>query len=98
MNQQKEYYLLKLVIDDVFNDIMNILDAENANIILEIASMLSSNNSFVEFVKFALIDYILNLKKIRPYKPKDERTIYCEIFIPIFKSFGNCTGLLSYQW
>ncbi|KAI7890339.1 uncharacterized protein EV154DRAFT_590492 [Mucor mucedo] len=55
-------------------------------------------NPFLEFIQFAMLDFILNCKRPGPYKDNDERSFYCEVMIPIFKAFGNCTSSLTYAW
>lgn len=98
MVQQDEYYSLKSVTGDMFDTLMDVLDSENLNTLFSKAAVLPNDNAFIDFVKFAVIDFVLNLKRPDRYKAKNERSIYCEIFIPIFKALGNCTGFLSYQW
>lgn len=53
---------------------------------------------FLNFVKFAITNFILNCMRTCPYDKNDERTSYCEIFIPLFKAFGNTTKTLNYSW
>ncbi|KAI8070639.1 uncharacterized protein B0P05DRAFT_187040 [Gilbertella persicaria] len=56
------------------------------------------NHPFLNFIKFTMIDFLLNCMRTTRYNDNDERTAYCEIFIPIFKAFGNTTQKLEYTW
>lgn len=42
---------------------------------------------FLIFIKFTMIDFLLNCMRTTRYNDNDERTAYCEIFIPIVKAF-----------
>lgn len=53
---------------------------------------------FLNFVKFTMADFHLNCLKPQSYNHNDERSAYCEIFIPIFKAFGNIIKKLNYVW
>lgn len=53
---------------------------------------------FLEFVKFTIIDFLLNCMRTHVYNQNDKRTGYCGLFIPIFKAFGNTTKKLNYVW
>ncbi|KAI9031879.1 hypothetical protein CLU79DRAFT_694050 [Phycomyces nitens] len=53
---------------------------------------------FLNFIKFTMVDFLLNSMQAKTYSQNDERTAYCEIFIPIFKAFGNTTKKLKYVW
>lgn len=53
---------------------------------------------FLNFVKFTMVDFLLNCMKLHPYNHNDERSAFCEIFIPIFKAFGNLTKKLDFVW
>ncbi|KAI8058685.1 uncharacterized protein B0P05DRAFT_478723 [Gilbertella persicaria] len=53
---------------------------------------------FLNFVKFTIVDFLLNCMRTHIYNQNDERTAYCELFIPIFKAFGNTTKKLKYVW
>ncbi|KAI8884106.1 hypothetical protein K501DRAFT_183042 [Backusella circina FSU 941] len=59
----------------------------------------ADSSAFTEFVQYALLDFTLNLLKPRSFNGKsDERSILCEVYIPIFKAFGNCLSVLNYIW
>ncbi|KAI8878299.1 hypothetical protein K501DRAFT_297732 [Backusella circina FSU 941] len=45
-----------------------------------------------------MVDFLLNCLKPQSYNHNDERSAYCEIFIPMFKAFGNATKKLNYVW
>lgn len=90
MAQQKEYFHLKAMPDGVYDTLLQLLQSDHAEIFDKIIS-LPKNKPFFEFIKYAMFDFLLNLKRPEPYNNNDERSIYCEVFIPIFKAFGNCT-------
>lgn len=96
MTDQKQYYSLKRM-PGVYQTIINLLESNEHELFDKVAA-LPKDNTFIEFVKFAMIDFILNCKRPGPYNNNDERSVYCEVFIPLFKSFGNCTGSLTYSW
>ncbi|KAI7875060.1 uncharacterized protein EV154DRAFT_430191, partial [Mucor mucedo] len=55
--------------------------------------------AFAEFAQYALLGFTLNLLKPRSFNGKsDERSIFCEVYIPILKAFGNCLSVLNYTW
>ncbi|KAI8087785.1 uncharacterized protein B0P05DRAFT_465198 [Gilbertella persicaria] len=59
----------------------------------------AESSTFTEFVQYALLDFTLNLLKPGGFNGKsDERSIFCEVYIPIFKAFGNCLSVLNYTW
>jgi hypothetical protein len=53
---------------------------------------------FINFVKFTIVDFLLNYMRTHIYNQNDERTAYCELFVPIFKAFGNTTKRMNYVW
>ena len=56
------------------------------------------DGSFNRFLKFLLIDFGVNMKRITPMPVMDERTMYVETVFQMFKYFGSITGLLSFKW
>lgn len=66
--------------------------------LLDSIAEMTYDGSFNRFLKFSLIDFAVNLKRITPMPVMDERTIFIEIFSQMFKYFGNITGLLSFKW
>ncbi|KAI8878561.1 hypothetical protein K501DRAFT_277391 [Backusella circina FSU 941] len=50
------------------------------------------------FMKFALIDSAINYERITPTPVNDERTIFAENIVPLFKYFGNITKTISFRW
>ncbi|CAO3653436.1 unnamed protein product [Mucor hiemalis] len=59
----------------------------------------ADSNASTKFAQYALLDFTLNLLKPRSFNGKsDERSIFCEVYIPIFKAFGNCLSVLNYTW
>lgn len=84
--------------NDVYNSLFQILQLSDRAQMRDLIMKLPESDPFIEFSKYALIDFMLNVKRPRPYNPNDERSIYCEVFIPLFKAFANCTGLLVFTW
>ncbi|KAI9279073.1 hypothetical protein BY458DRAFT_432238 [Sporodiniella umbellata] len=59
----------------------------------------AESSAFAEFVQYTLLDFTLNLLKPSSFSGKsDERSIFCEVYVPIFKAFGNCISVLNYKW
>ncbi|CAO3608356.1 unnamed protein product [Mucor hiemalis] len=58
----------------------------------------TNTNSFIDFVKSTMIDFILDCTRPGLFYNYDEQSIYCEVFFPIFKAFGNCSRSLTYAW
>jgi hypothetical protein len=56
------------------------------------------SNKFNRFMKFAMLDFAINCERITPIPVNDERTIFSEVIIPLFKYFGNITKLISFRW
>lgn len=64
-----------------------------------IVDLPAESNAFAEFIQYALLDFTLNLLKPGSFTGKsDERSIFCEVYIPLIKAFGNCLGMLNYTW
>lgn len=97
MAQQKEYFHLKAMPDGVFDSLLQLLQSNQVDMFDNVIN-LPKHKPFYEFIKYAMFDFLLNLKRPEPYHNKDERSIYCEVFIPLFKAFGNCTQSLAYTW
>lgn len=57
-----------------------------------------SDSKFAHFVKYSLIDFIINTMRITSIPINDERTMYVEYIVHLFKYFSNITGLLSFSW
>lgn len=53
---------------------------------------------FLNFVKFTMVDFLSDCLKSQSYNHNDTRSAYCEIFIPMFKAFGNVAKNLNYVW
>ena len=96
MSDQKQYSSLKRM-PGVYESIIELLESNEQELFNKVVA-LPNDNPFIEFVKFSMIDFILNCKRPGLYNNNDERSIYCEVFIPISKSFGNCTRSLTYTW
>jgi hypothetical protein len=47
------------------------------------------NIPFLNFAKSVFFDFSLNCLRKKEYNDNDERTSFCEMFIPIFKAFAN---------
>ncbi|GAN10206.1 hypothetical protein MAM1_0330d09744 [Mucor ambiguus] len=59
----------------------------------------AESNGFIEFVQYTLLDFTLNSLEASSINEKsDECSVFCEVYIPIFKAFGNCLGVLNYTW
>ncbi|KAI8889641.1 hypothetical protein K501DRAFT_140208, partial [Backusella circina FSU 941] len=43
-------------------------------------------------------DYYQNCLRTTPYDFNDERTFFCEVVIPILKSFDLNLGNLTFKW
>lgn len=52
-------------------------------------------NELILFMKYTLIDFHTNCQRPVPVPINNERTIYVEFFIPIFKYFANFTKTLA---
>lgn len=81
---------------EIFNKFRNI-SKERA---LEEMTLLDcpSDSKFAHFVKYLLIDFIVNTMRITPIPINDERTMYVECIVQLFKYFSNITDLLSFSW
>ncbi|KAI8969908.1 hypothetical protein BDF20DRAFT_888377 [Mycotypha africana] len=66
--------------------------------LLDSLAEMTYEGSFNRFMKFSLIDFAVNIKRINPMPIMDERTIFVETVSQMFKYFGNTTGLLSFKW
>jgi hypothetical protein len=94
-DQQKKYHHLKCM--GLYDTLLKLLLSNPTEMFDEVIK-LPRENKFVEFIMYALLDFLLNVKRSESYKQNDERTIFCEVFIPLFKAFGNCTQSLGYTW
>ncbi|KAI9486311.1 MAG: hypothetical protein EXX96DRAFT_39065 [Benjaminiella poitrasii] len=95
MAQQKEYFHLKAIPGGVYDTLLQLLQSNHTEMFDKIVN-LPKNKPFFEFIKYAMLDFLLNLKRPENYNNNDERSIYCEVFISLFKAFGNCTQSLGY--
>ncbi|KAG2229892.1 hypothetical protein INT48_001327 [Thamnidium elegans] len=50
------------------------------------------------FIKFNAVDFFLNARRPGNYQSGDEQSFFCEVIIPLFKAFGNCTSKISFKW
>ncbi|EIE83717.1 hypothetical protein G6F46_000362 [Rhizopus delemar] len=66
--------------------------------LLDSIAGMTYDGSFNRFLKFSLIDFAVNMKRITPVPIMDERTTFVETVSQMFKCFGNITGLLSFKW
>lgn len=80
---------------DFFN---TILQLGNINLYDKIAFLSYIKNPFNQFLKFACIDFAINCERITPPPINDERTIFFENVVPLFKIFGNITKTISFRW
>ncbi|GAA5796818.1 hypothetical protein HPULCUR_002196 [Helicostylum pulchrum] len=60
----------------------------------------SNSESCSEKLKELFDRYQEDQRNNRPgaYQSGDERTFFCEVIVPLFKSFGNCTGQIKFKW
>lgn len=71
---------------------------EKENALTGVASLDSGGSNFAQFVKFSLIDFVINTMRITPIPLNDERTLYVEHIVQLFKYFSNLSCLLSFSW
>ncbi|OBZ89730.1 hypothetical protein A0J61_02221 [Choanephora cucurbitarum] len=100
MNEQNLYKSLKEMPAEIYDKLLTILQIQDRLKMKKIIMDLPAESSaFTEFVQYALLDFTLNLSKPSSFDGKnDERSIFCEVFIPIFKAFGNCLSVLNFTW
>ncbi|KAK4518103.1 Cytoplasmic and mitochondrial histidine tRNA synthetase [Mucor velutinosus] len=55
-------------------------------------------DKLIQFMKFTLLDFWANTYRPIPIPSNNERTIFVEAFVPIFKYFGNFTKTLAFVW
>ncbi|KAL9551609.1 hypothetical protein MBANPS3_004186 [Mucor bainieri] len=55
-------------------------------------------DGFIQFMKFTLLDFWANTHRPIPIPINNERTVFVEAFVPIFKYFGNFTKTLAFIW
>lgn len=77
---------------------MEFRNMEKENALPGVASLDSGGSNFAKFVKFVLIDFIINTMRITPFPTNEERTLYVEHIVQLFKYFSNISGLLSFSW
>ncbi|CEG69279.1 hypothetical protein RMATCC62417_05379 [Rhizopus microsporus] len=56
------------------------------------------SSDFNRFIKYSMIDFGINMLRISPMPTNDERTMFVEVVVQLWKYFGNLTGLLSFKW
>ncbi|KAL9545861.1 hypothetical protein MBANPS3_006945 [Mucor bainieri] len=56
------------------------------------------HDPLVQFMKFTLLDFWANTHRPVPMPLNNERTVFVEAFVPIFKYFGNFTKTLAFIW
>lgn len=100
MNEQNLHKSLKEVPDEIYDKLLVILQTQDRlKMKKAIIDLPAESSAFTEFAQYALLDFTLNLLKPRSFNGKsDERSIFCEVYIPIFKAFGNCLSVLNYTW
>lgn len=103
MKEQISHKSLKEVPDKIHEKLLAILQFQDRlKMKKAIMDLPADSSAFTEFVQYALLDFTLNLLKPCSFNnfngKSDERSIFCEVYIPIFKAFGNCLGVLNYQW
>ncbi|KAG1019349.1 hypothetical protein G6F26_010194 [Rhizopus arrhizus] len=93
-DHRKNLNLLK--VDYSMDFFSKFLEFDEERLLDSIAEM-TYDGSFNRFLKFSLIDFAVNMKRITPMPVMDERTMYVETISQMFKYFGNITGLLSFK-
>lgn len=100
VNSQKRYEALKKL--NIFNYIVDLLKIENWNEFEAAANNITLNNDgdhiMADFSKKLLSEFALNTARPSPYNKNDERSIYCEVFIPMFKYFSIFTQKIAFSW
>lgn len=94
MKRQASLQSLKDLDSGVFSYIIKLMDCPEEDMYRYLGTLL--NHPFLNFIKFAMIDFLLNCMRTTRYNDNDERTAYCEVFIPTFKAFGNTTKTLEF--
>ncbi|KAG1463869.1 hypothetical protein G6F56_005198 [Rhizopus delemar] len=85
-------------IPGAFNFYNEFLKLDDDDLIDKVANLPYEQNLFNKFMKFALMDYAINCERITPVPINDERTIFSENIVPLFKYFGNITKAISFRW
>lgn len=96
MKRQATLQNLKELGSDIMSWVRKVMDCPEQDMFKLLGAL--PNHPFLNFIKFTMIDFLLNCMRTTRYNDNDERTAYCEIFIPIFKAFGNTTQKLEYAW
>lgn len=91
-NHREHYYLNQ--IDDALTLFHKFLAIQKENAIDKIVVDISASSNFNRFLKFTLLNFIINTMRITPMAINDERTIFVEVILQWLKYFGNITGLL----
>lgn len=81
---------------DIMNWVRKVMDCPEQDTFKLLVSL--PKYPFLIFIKFTKMDFLLNCMRTTRYNDNDERTAYCEIFIPIVKAFRNTTQKLEYAW
>lgn len=79
----------------LFDQIVDMPEEDHADSISELKY---DRSAFNRFVKFTMLDFAINYKRITPMPLNDERTLFDEIVVPLLRNFGNLTELLSFRW
>jgi hypothetical protein len=85
-------------IGDALDIIKTIFTFENNSDFSRKVFNLPNQNEFVQFIQYSIVDFKLNTQRPISYQPGEERTFFCEVIIPLFKSFGNTVGKICYSW
>ncbi|RCI04866.1 hypothetical protein CU098_000452, partial [Rhizopus stolonifer] len=96
MQEQHNLQSLKNLGSDVMDWVARIVNWSEKDMFKNLGTV--PDLPFLNFVKFTIVDFLLNCMRTHIYNQNDERTAYCELFIPIFKAFGNTTTKLKYVW
>ncbi|KAI7888078.1 uncharacterized protein EV154DRAFT_518614 [Mucor mucedo] len=96
LDKQYNLHCLHTLGTDVVDWIIRILSWNQKNMFKKLGDV--PDVPFLNFVEFSMVDFLLNCMKPGIYQINDERSPYWEIFIPLFKVFGNTASKLNYAW
>jgi hypothetical protein len=64
----------------------------------DIAAAKCHASKFNRFIKFPMVEFGVNVLGISSMPLNDERTMFVEVVVQLWKFFNNITGLLSFRW
>lgn len=100
INGQKSYSALKR--SNIFEYVVELIKIEKCGDFEPAANNITLNNDgdriMANLSKKLLSEFALNASRPSPYNKDDERSIYCEVFIPMFKYFSIFTQKVAFSW